>query len=442
MIYLTYAERMIISLSTVVVLAVLIFIFILLYKKQRIKMIKTKMLTMNDVVKYKHFMPFVKYQLKQEEDFSIILLHVNNLDILAKQYSNYMVTAYLRKLAKNVSMHLTYGAKLAQTPQRDLFAIYIPKEESLDLLLLAYSMKDAANENLYIKNAVAIKKNISIGFAINDKTNTYTELMDKAMMALVQSKRQLGEVVYYDEDVATSIIDYRTVVRNLRLTTTQYKLYDTYMLATEEMKNYTLKVKVNHLEEKEFLKQIPLKDQGWVNFWLIENIFKEITSKKLNDELEIPVLLKTLESENIAEAIENLCIAYEIDPQGITVSLMESEIIASQKVVENILKLKELGMTIAYNVTNISPEIYHSIQSYHATIINLTKKFIDENKDALDELLYFAKFNHLDILVSSNENLDKVYLENYHATLYSKVSSKNTLFIDRKSQKRAKDVKK
>lgn len=439
MIYLSAVERTVISIATIIILLILGYVLLKWMKHQRKKITKTKMMTLNDVIKYPKFRAFVEYEIKRDAAFSLYALSIDNFDLLLKQYTSGVVSQAVRSIAKHVSMYLPYGAKLAQMSNRDTFLIYVPYDETLDKEVLAASFKMAASEPVLVSAELVLQKHISLGYADYQQGQTYAQVAEQAMMTLIYSKRVLGGSYAYDEQMIVSIADYNEVAKKMRALNVLFKLYDMIDVMKDEKLGYMIDVSANAGTLLEFIKGQPMKDQSWINFWFLEYMLAKMIKNRIGGTMTLPVLTSMFQADYFVETLVYLMTAYELDPNKIVLSIKQSDLSHEQKMIENIISVKELGIHIEYEVRDISPMIYQNLQAYHTDRIGMYETFIKKAiPEAFSELAYFTKANHLDMVIYAESTLRERAIDMYHATVIGQLSSKTDLLNQAATKKRRK----
>lgn len=432
MFYLTMLEKQIISAGMVMIFIILTYLLFKWFLKNRKKMIKTEMLTLNMVIKFKKFLSFLDYQNKQDEKYILYLVSIDNLDLLEKKYNYQTIRAYLRRTAKNLSMHLPYGGKLAQTEKRNTFILYIPKTDIIEEDY-AQTLKHVGLERFY-KDNISIMKNINITY-LNTNSKDISKDLDDLSKGLVQSIRNLGAITPYENETSTSISEYKNVLESLQKTDIKIKGYDVTKLVVNEKNEFYTEVFLNQQTLETYIRNVPIYDQAWVNLWLVELILSQLEDKGIRQKITIPILYTALEKENFNQNLETLTYIHQYIPEQTIISLKESHITNQQKIVENLLELKDLGYQISYQVNEITPNIYIDIQSYHVSRLEVEADILLNQTELLDELLYFAKVNQIEVLVRNNQSANVEQFESLNVTHVTQKATKSIALEENKKRR-------
>ena len=153
-------QKSLISVGASIIVLVLVYLSIRYYLKSLKKMKKHKMLTLNLVIKYKLFLEYLTYQEHKNQSFYLFLVKINNLSLVENTYGDHVTRNYLTHIAKELSVYLPFGGKVAQTNQRDKFIIYYPSMDE-DKELLGKQFKLLAQKT-YHENGIHITKTASV----------------------------------------------------------------------------------------------------------------------------------------------------------------------------------------------------------------------------------------------------------------------------------------
>lgn len=434
MFYLTMFEKQIISASMIIVFIILSYIFIKWFLKNRRKMIKTEMLTLNMVIKFKKFLSYLNYQNKQDEKYILYLVSIDNLDLLERTYDHQTVRTYLRRVAKNLSVYLPYGGKLAQTEKRDTFILYIP-ESNITEESYAESLKQAASEIFY-KDHVSIIKNINITY-LKTVSKDYFKDLNSLTKGLIQSTRNLGEVIMSEESTPVITSEYQHVTQSLTQSAVNIMGYDVTRLILDEKSEFYPEVYIDRVPMGEYLEKISISDQAWVNMWGVEALLQQLQTQKVKTKITLPILCLTLEKEGFIERLETLMYNYQYLPEQTIISIKESHISNQQEMIKNLFELKTLGYQISYQIKDITPNLYIDIQAYHVSRIEIEADLLLTQTEMIHELLYFAKVNQIETLVKSNQTDQIETFKNLNVThLAEKNNQSFTLEKNKKSRGR------
>jgi len=399
-------QKSLISFGAIIIIGILIYFGSIWYLKSYKKMKDNKMLTMNLVIKYKLFLEYLSYQDKNKQNYYLFLIKINNLGVLENTYSDYVVKNYLTKTVKELSIYLPFGGKIAQTTQRDTFIIYYPTIDD-DAYLLGKQLKLFAQKS-YHENGIHITKTNSI--AVIDK-HDLTGLSN----ALVSSVRNLGEPTIYDAQKHHLSEEFMSL--NEKLKTLDYKLrsFNVETIKVKKVKEVYNDLFINGIELNDFLNQLPVADQSWMNMYLLEYILNKIYYKNIYANISLPVLLVTIENQLFVDYLETIVKANQFLLENIIVSIKLTSVSNEDQLIKNILTLSNLGIKMSLNLDDINQNIYNAIQRYHIKRLEINDILM--NHSLIAELLYFSKVNHIEVLYKTEQkNIDEQSLNVTHMT--------------------------
>lgn len=408
MLALTLTQEKILSVFLILIFAVLIYLLSIFAIKNYKKSRKTNMLNLNMTIKYKQFKKYVEYQREEETQYILYLLSINNFKQLENYHKPTIISTYLKRVAKNISMYLPYGGKLAQTNQRETFVIYV-SNSGFDPYDFGKQLKQAASE-IFTVDGKQIQKAISISY-ITEKTNSLEKQFENLSYGLIESKRRLTEIVKYDESLITSTNDYNQIVNKLNELEIKALCYDVHSIKSKFSKEKYATLVLDNDILSNFIKTIPKIDQAWVNMWLIELILNAYRINMINGTITIPVTIQALEAKSFNYSLSQLIYINNFNPSEVIISISENGSTNLQLAIKNLLELKNLGFKLSYKVKEINNNVYQIVQSYHVDRLELNEELFANNNDILDEFLYFTKVNHLETLLKTEQNDISNYLD-------------------------------
>ncbi|MFA6661482.1 MAG: hypothetical protein WCS56_00445 [Bacilli bacterium] len=395
---LSQIQKQILSIGIIIIFIILIFLAIYWLRKSLKKNKNTKMLVLNMVIKYNVFINYVKFRLTNKEKILLYYVSIDNLNVLEKKYDNNIIHLYLRTVAKNLSICLPYGGKLAQTKQRDTFIICVPYYD-IDPYAYGETLKNVVLER-FSKNDIQIVKNVSVGY-IDEFSGDLRKDLDCLKNALIQSKRSLGSIVKYTKESNASILDFKNIYEQINSTILNYQCFDIYKIALKQINEEYVMPTINNESYHLFFQKLPILDKSWANMWLIENLLYVYSDNNQGTKnINLPVYISSLENEAFIDCLQSMLITSLYTPEQIIISLKYSQFRNEQNIIKNLLLLKNIGFQISYKVEDIMPELYSIIQSYHINRLEINRELLENTN--VEELLYFSKVNHLEVVLFNN----------------------------------------
>ncbi|NWH09697.1 hypothetical protein [Acholeplasma laidlawii] len=387
-------QKSLISLGAIIIVLVLVYLSIHYYLKSLKKMKKHKMLTLNLVIKYKLFLEYLAYQEKKNHTFYLYLVKINNLSLVEHTYSDHTVRNYLTHIAKELSVYLPFCGKLAQTNQRDTFIVYYPSMDE-DKELLGKQFKLLAQKT-YHENGIHITKTASVA--------TIDSFDLKALSStLISSIKHLGAVTSHDDMVKEDYETYADLINKLKQVELELKTYQVETLKIKKTNEVFNELLINGSKLDVFLNKLPVSDMSWVNMMLVEMILNKLYHENIYANINIPVLLSTLEQETFIEYLQTIVKANQFLLENVILSIRLSNVTYEDELIKNILTLSNLGVKMSMHVDEIHQGLYLALQRYHIKRLEIDDKVMEH--DMIAELLYFAKVNHIEVLYKTEKSI-------------------------------------
>jgi len=380
--------------GTIVVIGTLIYLLITWYLKSRKIEKKNRMMTMNLVIKYRPFLEYLNYQSTKNESFNIYLVKINNLTALEQRFNDNIVRAYLTRIAKELSVYLPFGGKIAQTNIRDTFIIYYPKTNE-DEYEVGERFKALANKSFTIGGLNIVKTN-SVAI-VDDLDYNNKNLTD----TLVTSTRQLGAVTKYDENINNGSSEYFNLITRLNDDIYNVNSFEVIKNNDNRYKEIYNEIIINNNKIKTYLEKVPTIDQAWINLNIIENLINILNDNNLFLNFSLPILLNVLEKDLFVETLEHLIIGNGYLMEQVILSIKITNVTNEEKVIKNLLLLSNLGVKLSIELPNLNQENYSFIQKYNINRLEIDDNLMNDSQ--ISELLYFAKVNNLEIIYKTNK---------------------------------------
>lgn len=399
-------QKILISFGAIILIALLIYVGGIWYIRSLRKMNENKMLTMNLVIKYKRFLEYLDYQDNKKQNYYLFLVRINHLNLLENRYSDHVVKAYLTHIAKELSVLLPFGGKIAQTNQRDTFIMYYPALNE-DPLVLGKQIKLIALKT-YHENGIHIRKTNSVSVV-------HIKNLSGLSHALIHSVRNLGVATIFDDKKHIPSEEFMSLKEKIKESKLKLKSVNVETLKVNKAKEIYNDVLINDLKMVDFLNKLPLADQAWVNMYCVEHIVNSLYLSNIYANISLPVLLTTLEKELFVDYFETLVKSNQFLIENTCLSLKLGNVTYDEQVIKNILILSNLGVKISLDLDDINQNIYNQIQKYHIKRIEVSDQLMQHNLIA--ELLYFAKVNHIEVLYKTElKTLEEKNLNVTHIT--------------------------
>lgn len=392
-------QRTLLSFGIIIIVSMIIYFLIVFFRKSNEKMRHNKMLTMNLVIKYNPFLEYLNYQIENKESFYIYLIKINNFNLLENKFNDKIIKSYLSMIAKELSVYLPFGGKVAQTNTRDSFIIYYPVT-SEDPVLVGERFKSLATKT-YHRSGIHISKTNSVASVNNDDFT-----LQNLNSAMINSLRQLGELSFYESSMNYNYNDYINTVEKIHKSIIDIKSFNVKKVNDPVYKEVYNELLIDGLNIKKYLLNYSVNDQSWINIYLIEHLLNSLYDNNIFSNINIPVLFKTMENDLFVEVIEKLVMDNKFLLEQVIISIKESNVEFEEKVIKNILSLSNIGMKFSLEIENLTPATYTNIQKYNINRIEINESIM--NHQNISELLYFAKVNYLEVIYKTNKTIDNI----------------------------------
>lgn len=397
---LTQTDQIIISIVILVVACGLIWLFLILNKKEYKRYKNERYKYLNNIMKYPDFMKFLEHQIEiGKSNFTLGLISIDNFTQLRTYLTEESLSEYLNKIGKLIQMNLKVGWKFAQTKQRDTFIVYSPELfTDEELSTVADRFKNVVERRIFLQNQIPIDRTLTISFITIKENASLDKMLSQLFGTLFGAKKLGGNMVKnYDSN---SVINSYDIERYIEIENSIYNqefIFQYIPIQHEELERIVglelemeYKTSLRQIKHIEFLKTFESsQDVYWFSLWAIEKAFEELKEAiDVYQELfiELPISSKLLEYDVFIQRLEALAHKYKIRPNQIQLNLLYiNEHIQDIKVQKNILKLKNLNfkfvVTYSENIKLEDVKEYIDIERLKVSVEyhQLLNKIIDEN---------------------------------------------------------------
>lgn len=373
---------------------------------------ESKMLSFNLVINLRKFMSYLEYKHSKKEDYALYLVSINNFNEIVKNYNDKVVKAYLKRTVKNLSIMLPYGGKLAQTKKRNTFILYVPNVYGSELEF-ANMLKESALTPLMV-NGKKVLESISIGFTTSNG-KAVDKQVEEANIALTASKRALNKIVKYSSNLAVNKEDYSYVNEKLFKEHYKIEIYDIIREKTHTSESRYYQISANNMLIDKYLVQLPTLERYWSNFNIIVKALNN-TSKYVDEKrISIPVLLSTLEEENFLDELEVIIYTRDILIENVSLTIYKAPFNRQEKIVQNILKLKDLKVKLNYVIDSEEDDYYNVIKSLHIDkmIFDLTTKEFSDG--FLRNIIEYSQVNQVETAIIGELKETNIYFHTHYS---------------------------
>ena len=425
MLYLSSTKNIILTINLMVVFALLIYIFYRIIKKESKSYKKRKALSINDIVRYKILYKFLKFQIYKNKDvqsFTLLMVSIDHFETVGKYVNKEEESSYLKKVAANLRMHLPLHGKMAQSPDRPNFIIYLPKvydEEHINQIIKKFKL--SAEKKVNIRDAIYIQKNVSVAYTIYPThSEELDELLNNLKLTMLQVKRQNGNLVMsYDKGLKEFHPErfeiLKNAIKNDEMNLYYYPIFDPInkeIYGTEVIVNWDNKTnEIKTLRDLLFYAETS-NDEYWLGLWVFEkmleahmNLFKVMDTKEYY--IFMQASIKQFDNDDIIEVVERITRKYHVEPRRVVFQIVNPiEANSSIKLMKNIIELERLGFKFCIEVNKIENRLKAMINEYLVSFIKINQNLILSEKTDTIDLENYARDNNVDIIVTDIKSIE------------------------------------
>lgn len=415
--------RNLITIFLFVAVAVIVLLFYIInYYLQKIKAKEQETLEKTEELYFKsrhnHLtslpsMSVLNEKMNISEDYSVIMLDMDNIAIYNTTYGNEIVDMFIKKAALCLQNNLPSNAALYHL-RADEFVIILSKPTKSQARDLAYQIKSYfENTPLQVKS-ITTHINFSFGisqFSTSSKLNAFT----KANIALVEAKHRGRSLILEFEASMSDFSSYTQLAHSIellqkyieedRLVPFYQAIVDT---KTQQIVKYEVLARIKDgdrfLSPHEFLRAVELTGlMTAITKQMIQKSFIYFSGTNIN--FSINVTKNDFLEKNLIKFLEYKCEIYNIKPEQVTLEILENIALEgnAQEIIEQITVLANAGYIIAIDDFGVESSNISRLSDLNANFIKIDGSFIkdiDVNKKhykIVESLVYMAK--KLDIKV-------------------------------------------
>ena len=365
------------------------------------------------------------------EDYSILLLNMDNLSILNTSYGSKNVNSLIVETAKHLNSNLPNNAQIYHIGI-DEFIIVLSKplkdqEEALALQIKAYFGQTSIEVD-----DIATHVNFSIGIATHDpKKEDTLNIFSQASVALVEAKsRGKGLILHYDISM-NNLRSYAQLAKNIAIL--QEDLEDDKLLPfyqaivdtkTKEILKYEALARIededgNIISPFHFMQAAEVSGlQCSITRQMIQKSF--IYFEATSTQFSINITKLDFLENYLIDFLTSKTITHNIDPKNVTLEILEDIVIEnSPDLVSQINHLASLGYVIAIDDFGVESSNMSKLSSLSADFVKIDGSFIKDiytNKTHLhivESIVHVAKSLGIKIIAEyvHNEEVYKVMKE-------------------------------
>jgi len=424
---LTSSQRIIMSVSIIIIFSILIYVLIKLIKKEQIKSIETKFLTLDDVIKIKTMTELIKYRINQGENtfFSLMMITIDHFDQIKDYTEETGINEYMMQLGKRLESYLPIGAKIAQTEERETFIVYIPEYLNQEAFNdLADEFTNLSQRPIELSTGIMIQKCLSIALiTYPDLADSYETLIERLKLTLYTIKKQGGNMTkHYSNKInldPTSLESYLA----LKNAIDHHQIKQLYTPIYSKTSKSLFGVEVdliweNEEKEKSFQSFMPnlesTHDDYWIGLWMLEKALSVHGSLRSLHQYEdyaliLPVGVRQFENKHVVADIETLLEKYGVKADRLVLKILNPlQVNKEVEFIKTLIALQNLGVQVALEITSIDDQLYYLINEYKVNTLFIDQTLLQKQSLTIEteELITYTKNHAINIIASNNKKLE------------------------------------
>lgn len=397
----------------IIVCALTVFLFLRVKRDYRnyrdeIKLIMDNVMTKSEIV-----MAVTSYINKIPKDmfFGLILIDFDKFSEIFDAYGEVESKKILEKSISNIHKVLPAKVQIGRYDKDEFLVLVRGDYSKNEIVKLANKIKEAADTPVKMFNGNEANQHTSISIAYYPfHGRSIKQLFNSLSLANYIAKKQGGDtVVQYSDEMDKKEgenVQYYNEIKSA-IENKQFMLYyqPIINIRSKEIYGFEALLRWQHPEHgllppAKFINILEQSgDINWVGIWGIEALIKEYFNLRklfptIYFKLSMNLSPKQLTNENLIMDFQKLIKKYRVDTKAITIEIIEIAIFEKHEVVKsNILKLKELGFSIAVDGFEIDHNTLEKLQELPIDIIKLDKDFL------LDDESSYVKERYAEMLI-------------------------------------------
>ncbi|MDD2789583.1 MAG: bifunctional diguanylate cyclase/phosphodiesterase [Sulfurimonas sp.] len=365
-------------------------------------------------------MSVLNENLTHSENYSVIMLDIDNIAIFNTTYGNELVDIFIKEAALYLQRNLPSNGSLYHL-RADEFVIILNKPVHNQSNDLAKQIKSYFENTPLDANGISTHLNFSFGiakFTEDTNFNTFT----KANIALVEAKRK-GRNLIVEFDASMSEYSSYTQIAHKIETLQRYIEEDGLIpfyqpivdTKTQEIVKYEVLVRIQDgnriLLPSEFLQAAELTG-------LLTAITKQIIQKSFiyfsgtDINFSINITKNDFLEKNLINFLRQKCQIHNIKPQQVTLEILENIALgeSAKDIIEQISALAADGYVIAIDDFGVESSNISRLSDLNANFIKIDGSFIkdldtnEKNRKIVESLVYMAKKLEIQVIAEFVHN--------------------------------------
>lgn len=267
----------------------------------------------------------------------------------------------------------------------------------------------------------------SAGVSVYPKdASSFEELIDKSDFMMYVNKKNFvnRRIAFFDETMYESLLYSEKIKKELKMALKNNEFYLNYQPIVDKNKNI-LKAEtlirwnnknlgfvppdkfIKHLEETRQI--VP------VGYWIIEKVCEDIREAQLeknNIQITINISPLQLMLKDFVSNVKNIIDRYNLDYKLICFEITENVLLdKKQYILENINKIRELGIQIALDDFGTGYSSFNYLRTYKLDILKIDRTFLKKNQkldfDIINQIKELAHLLNMKVVIEGVETKEQ-----------------------------------
>nr|WP_317358452.1 EAL domain-containing protein [uncultured Tyzzerella sp.] len=366
--------------------------------------------------------------INNNESFALIFIDLNKFKYINDVFGHSVGDEYLIKFSDMVSQLIGERGIMTRYSGDEFIIIYknyIDNKELVDFY--EENLVKAFINPIKINEELTTDIGFSAGVSVYPKdASSFEELIDKSDFMMYVNKKNFvnRRIAFFDEAMYESLLYSEKIKKELKMALKNNEFYLNYQPIVDKNKNI-LKAEtlirwnnknlgfvppdkfIKHLEETRQI--VP------VGYWIIEKVCEDIREAQLeknNIQITINISPLQLMLKDFVSNVKNIIDRYNLDYKLICFEITENVLLdKKQYILENINKIRELGIQIALDDFGTGYSSFNYLRTYKLDILKIDRTFLKKNQkldfDIINQIKELAHLLNMKVVIEGVETKEQ-----------------------------------
>ncbi len=366
--------------------------------------------------------------INNNESFALIFIDLNKFKYINDVFGHSVGDEYLIKFSDMVSQLIGERGIMTRYSGDEFIIIYknyIDNKELVDFY--EENLVKAFINPIKINEELTTDIGFSAGVSVYPKdASSFEELIDKSDFMMYVNKKNFvnRRIAFFDETMYESLLYSEKIKKELKMALKNNEFYLNYQPIVDKNKNI-LKAEtlirwnnknlgfvppdkfIKHLEETRQI--VP------VGYWIIEKVCEDIREAQLeknNIQITINISPLQLMLKDFVSNVKNIIDRYNLDYKLICFEITENVLLdKKQYILENINKIRELGIQIALDDFGTGYSSFNYLRTYKLDILKIDRTFLKKNQkldfDIINQIKELAHLLNMKVVIEGVETKEQ-----------------------------------